>query len=154
MHFFVWLNQTEHVHTSAYTSLCSICKCKHLYISECTCACLHVKLWACMWNLIRRSICWPEGRTPLRHLSLRSALLWLRCENQPQLLSALSHSRTSSQSRHPALTFPRAENRRGIPADVLLEMLKTAKLGSVTGNLQGLVLADISDSLLSTLYLL
>lgn len=37
-----------------------------------------------------------------------------------------------------------------MPADELLEMLKTAKLGSVTGNLQELVLADISDSSLST----
>lgn len=60
------------------------------------------------------------------------------------------YTQTSSKPRHPALTFLTAENPGDMPADELLEMLKTAKLGSVTGNLQELVLADISDSSLST----
>lgn len=51
------------------------------------------------------------------------------------------------------LTPPWAENRRGgthTPADEFLEMFGTTKLGCVTGNLLGLVLADISDTSLST----
>ena len=55
-----------------------------------------------------------------------------------------------SKPCHPALTFLRAESPREIPADELLEMLKTARLGSVTGNVQGLVSADISDRSLSS----
>lgn len=48
------------------------------------------------------------------------------------------------------LTFLRVKSIRGIPAEEFEERLKTAKLGSVTGNLQGLVLADKSVSTLST----
>lgn len=65
-------------------------------------------------------------------------------------LRTAGYTQTSSKPRHPALTFLTAENPGDMPADELLEMLKTAKLGSVTGNLQELVLADISDSSLST----
>lgn len=111
--------------------------------------CLYVKLWASLENLIRQSICCPEGRTPLRRLSLHSSLC---CENLTDsqlptivsdslrvVLSALSYSQTSSKPRHPDLTFLKAEDPRGIPADEMREMLKTAKLVSVTGNLQRLV---------------
>lgn len=48
------------------------------------------------------------------------------------------------------LTPPWAENRGDTPADEFLEMFRTTKLGPVTGNLSGLVLADTSDTSLST----
>lgn len=39
------------------------------------------------------------------------------------------------QSRPPTLNFLRAQDPRGTSADALLEMVKTATLGSVSGNL-------------------
>lgn len=154
MHIFCVTAPTEHVHTSVYMSLCEICKCMHVYITVCTCACLNVQLWARMGRLIRWSIRCLEGRTPLRRLSLHSVLFFLRCENEPDRPTTshycfhflLSASGYSFKPCHPALTFLRAEKPSRIPADELLGMLKTAKLRSVTGNLQGLVLTDISDS--------
>lgn len=60
---------------------------------------------------------------------------------QPNSFQALSPS-----------SWPLPEQRTGgdTPADEFLEMFRTTKLGPVTGNLSGLVLADISDTSLST----
>lgn len=140
------LNRTEHVRTSVYMSLCSVCKCMNLYISICICVYLYVNL------------CAPSDgayvimETPITPSCLLMPLLqeWAWPLFNLSKNSSLGYSQTSSWHCHPALTFLRAENPREIPADESLEMLKTAKLGSVTGNLLGLVLADISDSSLST----
>lgn len=125
------------------------------------CACLYVKHPRVASD--KGISCCPKGRRPLRQ-SLHSILFASAVTmnqthskhsifvstSQTATLRTAGYTQTSSKPRHPALTFLTAENPGDMPADELLEMLKTAKLGSVTGNLQELVLADISDSSLST----
>lgn len=65
----------------------------------------------------------------------------------------VGYSQTSSKPRRQALDPSLSREPAGggdTPADEFLEMFGTTKLGCVTGNLSGLVLADISDTSLST----
>lgn len=103
--------------------------------------------------------CHPKGRRTLRQSLCR---LRLCCENKsdtsisfPFLYPRFKEKSVSGPRHFPSpvaklLTPPWAENLGDTPADEFLEMFRTTKLGRVTGNLSGLVLADISDTSLST----
>ena len=154
--FFVRLNQTERVHTSVYVSALymqmytSVRWCMQMCVSSCETASQYRggvssdRAYVVQRAEYHRDTCHstllcrdydPDKSTS----TIVSILSWLQASDR-----ALPHP------RHPALTFLRAASPREIAADELLEMLKTAKLGSVTGNLQGRVLAGISDRTLST----
>lgn len=139
------LSKSRAAHVARNTHIAADFYMSVLY-AACTCPSQCIHIYPRMGSLIRYSICCPEGKKPLRHPSLHSILLpqlrerawWTR--NLPLLFpspspfhSASGQGLSASEPCHPALTFLRAERPRGIPADELLEMLKTAKLGSVTG---------------------
>lgn len=75
----------------------------------------------------------PESE-PVRSTASRYCFSPIKASIPPL---ALGSSQTSSKPRHPALTFLRAKNLAETPAEELLVTLKTAKLGSVTDNLEG-----------------
>lgn len=154
--FFVRLNQTECVHTSVYASAlymqmhASVHWCMQMCVSSCETASqykggvssdrAYVVHRAEYHRDTRHSTMLCRDYDPDKSTStIVSILSWLQASD-----------RALPNPRHPALTFLRAASPREIAADELLEMLKTAKLGSVTGNLQGWVLAGISDRSLST----
>lgn len=122
--------------------------------------CMHMWTCLCAWAValygayaVRKLEChW--------HASRHNLSSWFCFETDPDRdnfplsfppLSALGYRvKPLANPATSTLTFLRVKSVRGIPADEFKERLKTAKLGSVTGNLQGLVLADKSVSTLST----
>lgn len=156
MHF-VQPNKTDHAHARGHVMFnMQMCASLLLY----ACARLYVKLAVRVsshkhmlskgarhhWQSLHHVLLAFAVRMSLTHLNLLTFISTFQTTGH----STLGYNQASSKPCHPALTFLRAENPREMPADELLEMLKTAKLGSVTGNLRGLGLADISDSSLSS----
>lgn len=143
--------------------LCLICKCTHI--------CAPLYDYVCMSLCKTLSSCGEPRQT--EHVVQRAEHHWDTCQstlsscllqwvwacqtsNFPpvfpplqEIFSQLQAAASLLQTLPPHANLPQSREPK-TDCSWWWEMLKTAKLGSVTGNLQRLVLADISDSSLST----